>query len=338
MHIDTALDIEDHFSAAYIIQQAQQAEALGYHALWTRETKHDPFLPLLLAAEHTTRLQLGTGIAVAFARSPMALAQVAWDIQRLSQGRFILGLGTQVKAHIERRFGMVWDHPAPRLRDYILALRAIWHCWQTGGPLNFRGQFFKLTLMSPFFNPGPLEHPQIPIYIAGVNEHLCQLAGELCEGFHVHPLHTPKYLAEFIWPNLEKGLQKRGRAWKEMTTVSSAFVIAGDTQAERDAMRERVRQQISFYASTPSYYPVFAIHGWQRIAEQLSSLAARGKWDEMPHLISDEMLAVFAPEGTWAEMPALLSKRYQGMLDRVTYYFEPLTVEQQRMAVADFPA
>jgi len=336
MRIDTALDIEGNLTAARVIATARQAEALGYGALWTREAQHDPFLPLVLAAEHTSRIQLGTGIAVAFARSPMSLAQIAWDLQQLSHGRFILGLGTQVKAHIERRFGMTWDHPAPRLREYILALRAIWHSWQTGTPLNFRGQFFKLTLMSPFFNPGPIEHPQIPIYIAGVNEHLCQLAGELCEGFHVHPLHTPKYLAEFIWPQLEIGLQRGERAWQALTTVSSAFVIAGDTPAERAAMRERVRQQISFYASTPTYYPVFALHGWKSIAEQLSSLAARGKWDEMPRLITDDMLATFAPEGTWAEMPALLQKRYQGMLDRVTYYFEPAMLEQQQAAVAGF--
>jgi probable F420-dependent oxidoreductase len=333
--IDTGFGVSDAGDLNDIIEHAKHAEADGFDALWSSETQHDPFLPLALTAEHTHRIQLGTGIAVAFARSPTVLAHTAWDLQKLSQGRFILGLGTQVKAHIERRFGMIWGHPTPRLRETILAIRALWNCWQTGEKLNFRGEFFKLTLMSPFFNPGPIEHPHIPIYIAGVNEHLCQLAGELCEGFHVHPFHTPKYLAEFVLPNIEIGLEKSGRARGDIQLASSVFVFGGDTEEERDKNREAVRQQIAFYASTPSYHIVFELHGWKAIAEELSSLASRGRWEEMPTLITDQMLAIFAEEGEWTELPAKVMHRYDGLLDRVAYYFE-LPDDVARMTVREF--
>jgi probable F420-dependent oxidoreductase len=249
-----------------------------------------------------------------------------------------MGLGTQIKPHIERRFGIPWDRPTPRLREYILALRHIWNAWQTDGRLNFRGEMYKLTLMSPFFNPGPIDHPHIPLYIAGVNEHLCRLAGELCEGFHVHPFHTPKYIAEFILPEIEKGLQKGGRTRQDITLASSIFIIAGATPEERARSREGIRQQIAFYASTPTYHPVFEIHGWKDAAVELSSLAARGKWGEMPKLVSDEMLAVFAEEGSFAELPARLKARYNGLLDRIAYYHEGGTDEQMRSTVTAFHA
>lgn len=323
MKIDTGFGVGHLGSLDDIIASAKRAEAVGFDALWSSETQHDPFLPLALAAAHTQRIHLGTGIAVAFARSPTTLAHLAWDLQKLSGGRFILGLGTQVKAHVERRFGMPWDRPAARLREYILAIRALWQCWQSGEKLNFRGEFFKLTLMSPFFNPGPIAHPHIPIYIAGVNERLCQLAGELCEGFHVHPFHTPKYLAEFVLPNVEIGLKQAGRARGDIQLASAVFVIGGDTEEARAQRRESVRQQIAFYASTPSYHTVFAMHGWRATAEALSSLAARGCWEEMPALVSDAMLAEFAEEGAWAELPGKLMRRYAGLLDRIAYYFGP---------------
>lgn len=336
IQIDTGLGVASSGDIADIVGRARRAEALGYDALWTSETQHDPFLPLALAAEHTSRITLGTAIAVAFARSPMSLASQAWDLQKMSGGRFILGLGTQVKAHIERRFGMVWDHPAPRLREYVLAIRAIWRAWQTGEPLNFRGEFFKLTLMSPFFNPGPIERPGIPIYIAGVNDQLCKVAGEVCDGFHVHPFHTPKYIAEFILPNIEVGLSKGGRSRKDITLASSVFVIVGDTPEERARARALARQQISFYASTPTYHPVFELHGWKPAAEALTALAARGKWTEMPALVTDDMLATFAAEGTWAEMPGLLRQRYGGLLDRLMYYLDEGDEGKQAETVRGF--
>lgn len=337
MKIDTGFGVGSAGDLHNIVGVAKRAEAAGFDALWSSETQHDPFLPLALAAEHTHRIQLGTAIAVAFSRSPTLIAHNAWDLQRLSNGRFVLGLGTQVKAHIERRFGMAWDRPTARLREYILAIRAVWQCWQTGEKLNFRGEFFKLTLMAPFFNPGPIAQPRIPIFIAGVNAQLCQLAGELCEGFHVHPFHTPKYLAEFILPNIEQGLHKGERARGDIQLASSVFVIGGDTGEERRHNRETVRQQISFYASTPSYHPVFELHGWKSIAEQLSALAARGRWEEMPALISDDILAEFAEEDEWSALPAKLFRRYDGLLDRIAYYFE-LPDDVASMTVREFAA
>jgi probable F420-dependent oxidoreductase len=335
MKFDTGLGVGD---LGDVAQRARQADAMGFDALWSAETQHDPFLPLVLAAEHTSRIQLGTAIALAFPRSPMTLAYIAWDLQKLSQGRFVLGLGTQIKPHIERRFGIPWDRPTPRLREYILAMRHIWNCWQTDGKLNFRGELYKLTLMAPFFNPGPIAHPHIPIFIAGVNEHLCRLAGELCEGFHVHPFHTPKYLAEFILPEIEKGLAKGGRTRKDIELASSVFVVAGDSPAERTNSREMIRQQISFYASTPTYHPVFEMHGWADKANELSALAARGKWGEMPALVSDEMVSIFAEEGTYADLPGKVKQRYEGLLDRAGYYHEGGSEAQLRQAIKDFRA
>lgn len=294
---------------------AQAAEALGFDAIWTAETQHNPFLPHALIAEHTQRLRMGTAVAIAFARSPADLAYTAWDLADASQGRFILGLGTQVKAHITRRFGMPWpDSVVGKFREQIQAIRAFWHAWQTGEPLNFRGSYYKLTLMSPFFNPGLIEHPEIPIYIAGVNTGLARLAGEVADGFLVHPFHTVRYLREVLLPAIEKGAAKAGRSRQDVRIMLTAFVITDDQE------RDFVRQQVAFYASTPSYRKVMALHGWEEVAERLSALAARGKWDEMPALISDEMLATFATSASPAELAAALRERYAGLADRLTLY------------------
>ncbi len=300
---------------------ARAAEEVGFDALWTSETQHDAFLPLALAAEHTTRLELGTSIAVAFSRSPTALAHIAWDLANASRGRFILGLGTQVKAHIERRFGMVWEPPTPKLREMILAIRAVWDSWQGDGTVNFRGKYYKITLMTPFFNPGPIDYPQIPIYIAGVNEHLCQMAGELCQGFHIHPFHTTQYIREVVLPNIERGLQQAGRT-RESIQLSSAIFVATD-----EIEREAARMQISFYASTPTYRTVLAVHGWGDVAERLSHLAARKRWDDMPALITDQILNEVAIIAPMEEVPARIQRRYAGLLDRVTLY-APFTLEE----------
>ena len=318
---------------------AQAAERLGFDGLWASETSHDPFLMSALIAEHTRRASLGTAIAVAFPRSPGTLAYLAWDLAALSQGRFILGLGAQVKAHNERRFGVKWESPVAKLREVILAMRALWDTWQNGTRLNFRGQFFKLTLMSPFFNPGPIEHPHIPVYLAGVNQGMCRLAGELCEGFHVHPFHSVQYLREVTLPAIDEGLRAAGRQRGDLELVSSIFVIPGDSEAEQAAASQRVRQQLAFYASTPSYAPVMELHGWGGVREQLSRLAARGDWQHMPDLIRDEMLEVFAVGGKWAELPGQIVTRYAGLLDRVMYYLPLLPGEMDerwRQAVAAF--
>jgi len=297
------------------------AEEVGFDCLWTGETQHDPFLPLAVASTHTSRLQLGTAIAVAFARSPTVLAQMAWDLQRASRGRFILGLGTQVKAHIERRFGMKWEAPAPKLREMILAIRAVWRAWQEGEGINFRGEFYKITLMPPFFNPGPIEHPEIPIFIAGVNEHLCRVAGELCQGFHVHPFHTVEYIRQIVLPNLAAGASKANRTRADVELASSILV------ATDDAEREAVRAQIAFYASTPSYKSILDVHGWGETNERLGWLAARQKWDEMPALVSDELLNAVAIVAPWEELPARIQQRYAGILDRVSLYL-PFQIDQ----------
>src|SRR4030095_1767262 len=263
---------------------AKAAEEIGFDALWTQETQHDPFLPCALIAEYTTRLNFGTAIAVSFARSPANLAYTAWDLAAQSGGRFILGLGTQVKAHIERRFGQPWPESVTgKLREQIQVIRAFWPCWPNGTRLNDRGEHYKITLMSPFFNPGAIKHPDIPIYIAGVNTGLARLAGELCEGFHAPPFHSIRYLNEVILPAIEEGARRTNRRREGVSVSITAFVAT--TPEEMNL----ARAQLSFYASTPSYRPVMDLHGWASVAEKLSADAARGEWAEMPLLITDEM-------------------------------------------------
>jgi probable F420-dependent oxidoreductase len=293
---------------------ARAAEEVGFDCLWTSETQHDPFLPLALAAEHTSRMQLGTAIAVAFPRSPTVLAHMAWDLANASRGRFILGLGTQVKAHIERRFATTWEAPAPKLREMILALRALWHAWQGDGKINFRGEFYRITLMTPFFNPGPIDYPDVPVFIAGVNEHLCRVAGELCQGFHVHPFHTTEYIRQIVLPNIAQGAAKANRTRADVQLSSHIFVATDDVE------REAVRAQISFYASTPTYKSILDVHGWGEVNQRLGRLAARQKWDEMPALVSDEMLNAVAIVAPREELAARIKERYDGLLDRVALY------------------
>ncbi len=294
---------------------AKAAELLGFHAVWTAETQHDPFLPGPLIAEHTHRVHFGTAIAVAFARSPTTLAHTAWDLAAMSGGRFILGLGTQVKPHIERRFGMPWpDSVTGKLREQIQGIRALWHTWQTGERLNFRGEYYKLTLMSPFFNPGPIDHPHIPIFIAGVNTGLAKLAGEIADGFHVHPLHSPRYLREVLIPALEEGAARGGRDRASVQITCPVFIA---TTPEEETF---VRQQIAFYASTPSYRAVMDLNGWGDTATALSELASRCKWDALPALITDDMLHTFAVIATPDQLAAALLSRYNVLADRLTPY------------------
>ncbi len=295
---------------------AKAAEAVGFAAIWTQETQHDPFLPNVLIAEHTSRISCGTGIAVSFGRSPATLAYSAWDLAAQSQGRFILGIGTQVKAHIERRFGLEWPASVTgKLREQIQVMRAFWNTWQNGAPLNFRGEYYKITLMSPFFNPGPIEHPDIPVYIAGVNPGLARLAGEMCDGFHVHPFHTRPYLREVLLPAIAEGAARHDRPRSAVSMAGSVFAATNESE------REFCRQQVSFYASTPSYRPVLELHGWLEVGEKLSALAARGQWDEMPALITDNILAEFCTEASNPhELAAALKDRYKELADRLTLY------------------
>jgi probable F420-dependent oxidoreductase len=299
---------------------ARAAEDLGFSGLWTSETKHDAFLPLAIAANETHEIELGTSVAIAFSRSPMETAQPDWDLQDLSDGRFVLGLGTQVKAHITRRFSMPWDRPTARLREYILALRAIWESFQTEGPLQFEGEFYRHTLMTPFFNPGPIEQPEIPVYIAGVNTRLARLAGEICDGFHVHPFHSPEYVQQTVRPAIAEGAEEANRDAEQVVLATTAFVIAGENEKEAAEQRESVRAQISFYASTPTYRTVLEAHGWEEVGERLGKMAREKKWREMPALVTDEMLAAFAVEAAPDEIGAALKERYEGLIDRVALY------------------
>jgi probable F420-dependent oxidoreductase len=294
---------------------AQAADAIGFDALWTQETQHDPFLPCTLIAEHSTRLNFGTAVAVSFARSPANIAYTAWDLAAQSSGRFILGLGTQVKAHIERRFGVPWpDSVTGKLREQIQVIRTLWDCWQNGTKLNYRGEYYKITLMSPFFNPGAIEHPHIPIYIAGVNTGLAKLAGELCNGFHAHPFHSVRYMKEVLLPAIEEGTKLTGRKREDVSVSLTAFIAT--TPEEMNF----ARMQVSFYASTPSYRPVMDLHGWSSVAEQLSVHAAKGEWAEMPMLITDEMLNEFCLVTEEENLASELKKRYEGIADRLTLY------------------
>lgn len=317
MKIDTWLLSHD-LSEMAVYTKA--AESVGFDGLWTAETSSNPFLPLTLAAEHSQHLELGTGIAVAFPRSPAILAYLAWDLARYSQGRFILGLGSQVRAHNERRLGVKWEKPVTKMRETILALRAFWDCWQNDVPLDFEGEFFKLNLMTPFFNPGPHNYPHIPVYISAINKQMLQLAGELCEGVHIHPVHTVRYLEEFALPHLETGLAKSGRSRHDITLASSLFVVPPDAPRQATSYEAYARQQLAFYMSTPAYRVVLELHGWGGVSQQLSRLARRGEWAEMPGLVTDEILDTFAVSGDWAELPDKVQQKYGDLLDRVSYY------------------
>lgn len=313
MDLEASIGFDADLSA--IPELAARAERLGFSALWTAETRHDPFLPLALVAEHTSRMRFGTAVAVAFARSPTAVALTAWDLAHRSGGRFILGLGSQVRAHIERRFGMTWaGRPVEQLRDYVAAVRAIWRSWQTEEPLRHRGPHYRLSLMSPFFSPPPLANAEIPIYLAGVGPAMCRLAGEVADGLIVHPLNSPRYLAEVVLPAVASGADHAGRPLSAVRRTGSVLVGIGEGD------REGVREQIAFYASTPSYRPVLARHGWEEVGVRLSELARRGRWREMPALVPDPMVEAFAVVAPWSELGRRLRDRYTGLLDGVALY------------------
>ena len=312
---------------------ARKVEALGYDCLWSAETQHDPFLPLAVAATVTSKIKLGTSIAVAFPRSPMILAHIAWDLARASGGRFILGLGSQVKGHNERRFSVKFESPAPKMREVVLAMRAIWDTWQNGAKLDFKGRFFRFDLMTPFFNPGPIEHPHVPVYVAAVNSAMCRVAGEVCDGLHVHPFNSPKYLREVVRPAVEEGMAKSRRTSAPFTYVTSSFVVVGDTDAELAQQRQAVKQQIAFYASTRTYEPVLAVHGWQDLVPQLHRKSVEGDWKGMADLITDEMLETYAVIGSYATIAARLKERYAGLLDRTAFYqpYKQPTLDDPRL-------
>jgi probable F420-dependent oxidoreductase len=299
---------------------ARKAEALGFDCLWSSETQHDPYLPLAVAATVTSTVKLGTAIAVVFPRSPMVTAHIAWDLQHASGGRFILGLGTQVKGHNERRFSVKFESPGPKMREAVQAMRAIWDTWQNGTKLAFRGDFYRFDLMTPFFDPGPIAHPRIPVYIAGVNRLMCRIAGEVCDGLHVHPFNSATYLREYVHPAVEEGLRASGRVRADFTYVTSTFAVIADTEEERGEQARAIKQQIAFYASTRTYEPVLAAHGWQDLVPHLHRKSVAGDWQGMADLITDEMLETYAVTGTWETIGSRIRERYAGLLDRTSLY------------------
>ena len=301
-------------------ERARRMEAMGYDGLITAETQHNPFLPLTLAAEHTERMDLATGIAVAFARNPMDLAHIGHDLQAFSQGRFVLGLGSQIKPHIEKRFSMPFSHPAARMRELILAMRAIWACWEEGAPLRFEGEFYRHTLMTPFFNPGPTGYGPPRVFLAAVGEKMTEVAGEVADGMFVHGFTTEKYLRERTLPALERGLARSDRTRAALELAFPMFMITGGTDAEMAEADAAVRKQIAFYGSTPAYRPVLELHGWGDLGEELNTLSKRGEWDEMGRRITDDVVDAFAVTGPSQELPGLVKARVGDLVDRISFY------------------
>ena len=302
---------------------ARHLEELGFDVLWCNETTADPFLTLAQMALGTERATIGPNVAIAFARSPFSMALTAWDIQRASRGRLRLGLGTQVRAHVERRFSAEFEHPAARVVDYMHCLRAIWRTFQTGARPDYQGRFYRFTLINDFFNPGPIEHPDIPIDLAGVNERMCRAAGEAADGFQVHPMHSPGYLRDVIRPALDAGARTRGMSVADLEVQAPCFAITGETEAERAKAEQRMRTQVAFYASTPSYRAFLEYHGHLDIAKRLSQLMRSGEFGAMPGLVPDALLEEVAIFGPPPALPKLLRERYAGDLLQCTALYLP---------------
>lgn len=314
MKVDGSLLVDDPTDAG---PAAARLEAAGYRGGFSFEGRHDPFLPLAVAAQQTERLELITAIAIAFARNPMLLANLGYDMQLLSKGRFILGLGTQIRPHIEKRFSMTWSRPAARMRELVLAIRAIWDSWETDGKLDFRGEFYTHTLMTPVFNPGPHPHGVPRIWCAGVGPKMTEVVGEVADGFLVHPFHTPAFLRDVTLPALERG---RARATEPRGfEISCQTILAvGNTDEEITAARNGARAQISFYGSTPAYRPVLEHFGRGALQSTLNKLSKEGKWLEMAGQIDDELLDAIAVTGDRSEIAGKLRERYGGLVERVS--------------------
>ncbi len=315
--------------------EAENAEAAGYEAIWSTDSANDPFLPLAVSAERTQRISLGTGIAVAFARSPMTVAQTAWNLQALSGGRMVLGLGSQIKPHIERRFSMPWSRPAGRMHEYISALRAIWACWQDGTKLDFSGEFYTHNLMPPHFNPGPVTGGPPPVFLAAVGESMTRVAAEAADGILLHRFTTPRYLRQATLPALAAG--RRGRkTLSPIQVVLPVLIVIGDTDAELAAGRAATRKQLAFYSSTPAYGPVLDAHGWGELQPELQSLTRQNRWSEMDALITDEMLTEFTAIGSPEQAAKTLRYRFDGLVDRLapTAVYDLRPGLRNRLAVA----
>ena len=314
---------------------ASVLERQGYDGCWTGEIDHDPFFPLLLAAEHTSRLEIGTSIAVAFARNPMTVANIGWDLQAYSQGRFNLGLGSQIQPHIERRFSMPWSHPVRRMREFIEATRAIWTCWRDGRRLSFEGDFYTHTLMTPMFTPAPMPYGFPKVFVAAVGEAMTRLCGEVADGVIAHAFTTKRYADEVTTPALLAGVTKAGRSRADLEVSCPVFVVTGDTEESMAASAVGVRKRLAFYGSTPAYRGVLELHGWGDLHTELHRMSKQGRWDEMGGLLDDDVLAAFAVVAPVSELAAALRQRCDGAIDRVLPAFPADLPEDVVAAVLD---
>ncbi|MFT4988502.1 MAG: putative F420-dependent oxidoreductase [Acidimicrobiales bacterium] len=319
---DTPLHIGD-FAAG-----AVQAEELGIDAVLVEETKDDPYQLLALGAAATSTIGLGTSVAMAFPRSPTITAMSAWSLQKLSQGRFVLGLGSQVRGHVRRRFGMEWHAPAPWMRDYILAMQAVWDCWQNGTELNFTSEHYNLNLMVPLFDPGPIDHPTIPVHVAAIGPNMVAMAGEVADGVRLHPVCTPRFIDEQVHPNIARGAARTGRDASLVEVCMKPLVGTAGTEKQLAVSTETVRARVAFYLSTPSYRRAFELHGWGDIAEQASRLSKAQKWDALPALVDDEMLHTVATLGTHETIAEQLRERYSERVDRIEFSMPVTTPEE----------
>ena len=334
MQVDSAINPD---AGLDIRPAAAAAEAAGHDGLWLSEVKHDPFIGVTLAATVTERAALGTAIALAFARNPMSTAAAANDLQALSGGRLVLGLGTQIRAHITRRFSMPWSQPAARMREYVLALRAIWDTWHTGAPLDFRGEFYSHTLMSPMFVPEPHGSGPPRVVLAGVGERMTEVAGEVADGFLPHGFTTERYLREVTMPALQRGRARRGAGLDGFAVCGGPMVVTGATAEEMAAVDQQVRAQIAFYGSTPAYRPVLELHGWGVLGDELHELSRAGRWAEMTGLVTDEVLAAFAVVGEPDDVGPEIVRRYGDLFTRVTLYAPSLAHPQIAAALHAAP-
>jgi probable F420-dependent oxidoreductase len=299
---------------------AKSFEAMGYDGLYTVETTNDPFLDLAFPALETTRPMLGNNLAIAFARSPYVTAIISWQLQQASKGRFVLGLGTQVKGHIERRFGMKWESPGPKFREYVVALKELWSAFAERRPPQHKGKFYNHTISNPFFTPGPISYPAPKVFIAAINSYNAESVGLVADGILVHPLHSEKYLDEHIFPNVEKGLAKSGRKREDITVVCPVFLAVGDNDEQRKTAAGFVKQQVAFYGSTRTYAKIFETHGWDEVPPRLHEKMAKGDLAGMAGEITDEMIETFAVTGRPDEVASEVQRRYGGRADRVYFY------------------
>lgn len=330
MKVDTGLG----GTLAEIPKKVRELEAAGYDGAYSTETAHDPFFPLLIAAEHSERIQLITSIAVAFARSPMTLAGIGHDLNAYSRGRFVLGLGSQIKPHITKRFSMPWSSPAARMREFIQALRAIWANWYQGVPLQFAGEFYTHTLMTPMFTPTDTQYGPPRVFLAAVGPLMTRVAGEVADGMIAHAFTTAKYMREVTLPALEKGLHRTGRRRQDFELTYPGFVVSGADEQSMAAARKGVCKQIAFYGSTPAYRPVLEMHGWGALQEELNAMSKRGLWDEMGTRISDPILEEFAIVAEPGGVVGRLRERFGGLVDRITVSLPFVPPERRPQAIA----